>query len=396
MTTSLRSSPLRLVARVALFVLFLWLTGRPAHVAGGAAQLFLPIITRPETFRIEQLGAFDTATAITTLPDGRLLVGERAGRVWSVSPTGQKTSFLNLTGRVVDDHPEQGLLEIIADPGFATNGYFYVMYTGKDEGPNHTLVSRFHAAPGGGSQSNTELILLSISQTSQVHHGGGLAFGPADGLLYAGIGDGRNGELAQRPDSVRGKIIRLAVAQAPATETAPPLHAWRDARKRVDADIFALGLRNPWRIAFDAPTGDLFITDVGEKAWEEINLSPAGAGGRNYGWPCREGPDVYSSDGPCAGSAFAGPIYVYGHDSGRCAIIGGPVRRTAGGPRLVFGDFCSGEMLELRPAGAAWVAGDLALTPGYALTTFGAGGEGVVYAGLAGETAPLLRLVFGP
>lgn len=384
---------------LALAALVLLVAAGPARAAGTSVALYLPVIGRVEAFRAEPMGGFDFATAVAPLPDGRLLVGERTGRVWRVAPGGGKEAFLDLTRRVVSDHLEQGLLEIAVDPRFADNGYFYVMYTGKFDGPNSILVSRFHVLPDTGLvEPLSELVLLSVAQTSQIHHGGGLAFA-ADGLLYVGIGDGTNGEAAQQPNTVRGKIVRLVVGQAPPAGE-PPLMRWLDARRRVDAELFAQGLRNPWRITFDPATGDLFIADVGFRRWEEVNLAPAGSRGLNFGWPCREGPDTYNDDGPCAGDDFVGPIHTYDHQGGRCAIIGGGVVRLDGPlitRRYVFGDYCSGEIMALEEAGGAWRAGVLGDLPdGNALTTLGRDALGHFYAATATEGGPLFRLTLPP
>lgn len=361
--------------------------------------LFLPIIGRREAFRADALGVFNFATAIAGLPDGSLLVGERTGQVWRVSPGGEKTAFLDLTRRVNSDHLELGLLEITVHPRFVENGYFYVMYTGKFDGPNSILVARFHILPDTGLvEPLSELILLSITQTSEIHHGGGLAFA-ADGRLYVGVGDGGDGSAAQRPSTVRGKIVRLVVDQAPPAGE-PPLVAWLDAQRRVDADFFALGLRNPWRVAFDPATGDLFIADVGYRRWEEVNLAPAGRTGLNFGWPCREGPDTYFADGPCAGDNFVGPIHSYGHTGGRCAIIGGGVIRFDSpliARRYVFSDYCSGEILALEETGGAWRAGVLGDLPGgYGLTTLGRDSLGRFHAATAVEGGSIFRLTLPP
>lgn len=386
----------RLIGGAAAVLLLLAL----AAAARGQARprLFLPLIVRPEGFRAESLANAEFATAIAGLPDGRLLVGERTGRIWMVWPDGRRTLFLDLRARVTSGHLEQGLLAITIDPRFADNGYVYVMYTGQFDGPNSILVSRFRAA-GDAADPASEVIALSVRQSSQVHHGGGLAFSPVDGLLYVGIGDGRVGAQAQRPDSVRGKVVRLAVAGLPPGDP-PPLTAWLDARTRVGADLFAQGLRNPWRIAFDPATGDLFMADVGELTWEEINYAAAGQRILNFGWPCREGPDVLDTTGPCAGKPFIAPIHVYGHDGDRCAIIGGGVVRLDAptlARRYVFGDFCSGEIMALQPAGEGWAAAVLGELPGgLQLTGLGRDAAGRFYAATAAQPGPIWRLTLPP
>jgi glucose/arabinose dehydrogenase len=387
------------LARVALLLALLWIVSDAPDASGATpSQLYLPLISRVEAFQADPLGGFQFATTLAALPDGGLLVGERTGRIWRIMPDGQQVAFLDLTPRVVSGHLEQGLLALVADPGFAGNGYVYAMFTGKVNRPNEIVVARYSAATNGVADPLSQAVLLSVPQTSQVHHGGGLAFGP-EGLLYVGIGDGREGQSAQQPNSVRGKIVRLVAEQLPPTG-APPLLSWLDAARSVDADFYAQGLRNPWRLAFDPANGDLFIADVGELTWEEVNLMPAGRKGLNFGWPCREGPDVLSSSGPCAGKHFTPPLHVYGHSSERCAIIGGSVIRydsLTATRRYVFGDFCSGEIIALDEAGGAWQARTLGQLPSEnLLTALTHDARGRFHGATAADPGPIFRLMLPP
>lgn len=366
----------------------------PGAVAQTAGNVFLPIISRPAVFRLDPVGSFNFVTAIAGGPGGWLLVGERDGRVWSLDAAGTRTAFLDISGRVVTDGLEQGLLGLAFDPSFDQNGFVYVSYTTRRNGANHVRVSRFQVPPGAtAATSSSEVILLSATQDSQVHHGGGLAFGPRDGWLYAGIGEGLRSELAQRADSARGKVLRLATGEI-ANGTPPPPQRWLDAEVRVRTEVWAAGLRNPWRIAFDPHSGDLFVGDAGFRQWEEVDVIPDGRAGLNFGWPCREGPATLSVEGNCAGGGFEPPIYAYEHTGDRCVIIGGAVSRptAADAPRYVAGDFCSREIFLIQPDGATWEAMPLGHAPNHFLTTFGQDAAGHIYAGTMGQDAPIYRL----
>lgn len=380
--------------RAALFLAFLLLgLAYPRSGAGVSAQeageLFLPVISRPGVFSQEPLGRFNFVTAIAGMPGDRLLVGERGGRVWSLNTAGQTSLFLDISGRVVTEGLEQGLLGVAVDPAFAQNGYVYVSYTRRSGSAYHVQVSRFHVPAGSASaSSSSEVVLFRVAQQSKVHHGGGLAFGPRDGWLYVSLGEGFEHELAQRDDSTRGKIIRLATGELLAGNP-PPLQRWLDAEARVRGEVWASGLRNPWRIAFDPRTGDLLLADVGFQQWEEVDVIPDGRAGLNFGWPCREGPATLSNAGDCATGVFEPPIHAYRRTGARCAIIGGAVTNDG---RYIAGDYCSREIFLLQRAGDEWQPLPLGLVPNAFLTTFGQDTAGRVYAGTMGESEPIYRL----
>jgi hypothetical protein len=286
--------------------------------------------------------------------------------------------LLDISDRVRDSGNEQGLLGLAFDPAFDQNGYFYVNYTGRG---GTTTISRFQIGDNPNqADPSTETVLLTVDQPYANHNGGVLAFGP-DGTLYIGLGDGGSAGdpqgNAQNLNSLLGKILRLDVSGADGY-TIPPDNPFASGGGR--AEIWAYGLRNPWRFAFDAATGDLFIGDVGQNAWEEINYQPAGEpGGRNYGWNLLEGTHPYAVDSFSQGIL---PIAEYGHNQG-CSVTGGVVVRdpnlTAWNGVYLFGDYCTGIIWGILPDGAGgWNTQQLYDTS-FNISSFGLDANGQVY-----------------
>lgn len=263
---------------------------------------------------------------------GRLYVVEQAGRVRVVERGRVVRTFLDIR-RLVKSGGEQGLLSIAFHPKYAQNHRFYVDYT--DTG-GHTRVVEYRSN-GRTAVLSSRRQLLRIIQPYANHNGGQLEFGP-DGLLYVGMGDGGAGgdpqNRAQDMGSLLGKLLTLNVAA------------------RGGPRIAALGLRNPWRFSFDRANGDLYIGDVGQNAWEEIDYLPRARLNelQNYGWSAYEGRERYSSRETPRGT-LVGPVYVYSHGSG-CSVTGGFVYRgaavAAARGRYFFGDYCSGIVWSLK------------------------------------------------
>lgn len=294
---------------------------------------------------------------------GRLFVVEQAGLVRIVRD-GQllPEPFLAIEPLVGSRGNEQGLLSIAFHPRFAENGMFFVNYTNRD---GATVVARYRVAATNPDQADpaSASILLTIDQPAANHNGGLLMFGP-DGYLYIGTGDGGaagdpwgNG---QRLDTLLGKLLRIDVdGGAPyAIPADNPMLNRADARP----EIWAYGLRNPWRFSFDRATGDLFIADVGQNELEEVHFQPAASpGGENYGWNIMEGDACFRAR-RCDQTGLALPVAVYAHGSpaGGCSITGGYVYRGAAFPQLVgiylYTDYCSGNLWGLRSDGAGWVS----------------------------------------
>jgi glucose/arabinose dehydrogenase len=327
---------------------------------------------------------------------GRLFVVEQRGRVRVVkNGVLQGAAFLDISSRV-SCCSERGLLSIAFPPGNGPKAEFYANYTDLNGG---TQISRFSFS-GDAADASSEVKILKVAQPFANHNGGQIAFGP-DGYLYVGMGDGGSSgdpnNNAQNLGSLLGKILRIDVRSAASPYGIPPDNPFAGSSSSSSLrEIWAYGLRNPWRFSFDRKTGDLWIGDVGQGAWEEVDFQPAGApGGANYGWRVTEGAHCYN---PPSGCSFAGitlPVAEYGHVSGNCSITGGFVYRGRDFARLsgvyFFADYCSGRVWGLRNGASGWEGQEL-LKPGYAVTSFGEDDAGEIYA-VDGNSGTLYRLV---
>lgn len=314
--------------------------------------------------------------------EGRLLVLEQPGRVRLIVNGGlQAAPFLDITDRVGSQGNEQGLLGIALHPQFAENGFFYLDYTNR---AGATVISRFQTlADGTRADPASEKILLTIDQPYANHNGGSLAFGP-DGMLYIGTGDGGSAGdpqgNGQKLTTLLGKLLRIDVngGDPYAIPADNPFADGQQGRK----EIWAYGLRNPWRFSFDRLTGDLWIADVGQNAWEEINFQPAGApGGVNYGWNFREGAHPYRGEPP-AGLSLTDPVAEYPHPEG-CSVTGGFVYRGENLPEFfgiyLYGDYCNGRVWGLlRQPDGSWQS-QLLFETGTYLSSFGEDVSGELY-----------------
>ena len=317
---------------------------------------------------------------LQTAGDGRLFLVEQRGVIRVADADGLRDEpFLDIRDRVNDTGNEQGLLGLAFHPDFTANGAFYLNYT---RGTGDTVIARFQVgADPNQAETESEFVLLQIDQPYANHNGGRLVFGP-DGYLYIGTGDGGSqGDpegRAQNPDSLLGKILRLDV-DGGEPYAIPPDNPFAAGGGRPE--IWAFGLRNPWRFAFDSATGDLFIGDVGQNQWEEVNFLPSGAPGGNFGWDLREGLDEYEG-GPS--TMFTDPVAVYSHAEGGCSVTGGEVIRDPSLPEwqgiYLYGDFCSGLIWGLfRDASGAW-QNRLLFESVFQITSFGTGDDQSVYA----------------
>ena len=294
-----------------------------------------------------------------TAPPGdvqRLFIVEQPGRIRIVqNGVLRDTAFLDITDRVLSGG-EQGLLSVAFHPNYATNGYFYVDYTDLH---GDTRVERYKvSADSNVADTASHHLILFVAQPYSNHNGGLVMFGP-DGMLYIGTGDGGSGgdpeNRAQNRDSLLGKLLRIDVSGDPYVN--PPDNPYAAGGGR--GEIWAIGLRNPWRFAFDRAAGLLFIADVGQNAWEEVDVEPRTQGGLNYGWRIMEGAHCYDPN-PCAadtaGLGLVLPALEYDHSNG-CSIIGGFVYHGAGSPSLAgqyfYSDYCSGWIRSFTYAGGA-------------------------------------------
>ena len=298
---------------------------------------------------------------------GRLFVVEQHGTVRILSGTTfLQTPFLDVRDRV-STGTERGLLGLAFPPGYSSNSHFYVDYTRSADGA--TVISRFQlTADPNAADTNSEQILKVIAQPFANHNGGQLVFGP-DGYLYIGMGDGGyNGTTgdpfsnAQNKLSLLGKLLRIDVESGASPYAVPPSNPFYG-NTNYAPEIWALGLRNPWRFSFDRGTGDLYIGDVGHFVYEEVDFQPAGsAGGQNYGWRMMEGPAPYKPITNFDTSALTPPITYYDHTNNgvnySAAVTGGFVYRGPEQPRMngvyFFGDYVSGQIWAMKYANANW------------------------------------------
>jgi len=352
---------------------------------GNAAKATVTYTSSTFTLRAQQIVEGLASPVYLTAPknDSRLFIVEQAGRIRIVKDgTLLATPFLDITARVVSGG-ERGLLSLAFDPSYATNGRFYVYYTGAQ---GDIFVDRFTVSADPDVANTASDPVITIQHRVNANHNGGLLlFGP-DGMLYAGIGDGGGaGDVpnnAQNIDVLLGKILRLNVATLPYTiPTGNPFLGQPGAD-----EIWAYGLRNPWRFAFDVPPGSapqLYIADVGQDALEEVDVADASAAGRNYGWHTMEGTQCYNPSTGCNQAGLTLPIIQYDHSQG-CSITGGFVYRGAAIPEIqglyFYSDYCSGFLRSFRFSGGTPVdQRDWAFTNIGNVTSFGVDAAGELY-----------------
>jgi glucose/arabinose dehydrogenase len=327
---------------------------------------------------------------ITSAGDGsgRLFVNEQGGRIRVIAADGtlQPGAFADLHERIRWGG-EQGLLGLAFHPDFTHNGRLFVDYTRDPDGA--TVIAELHSADGQSADPDSERILLVIPQPYDNHNGGQIAFGP-DGYLYIAMGDGGDGGdphgNGQNRQVLLGKLLRIDVDATPDPGKAyavPPSNPFAAAGTRPGEglpEIWAYGLRNPWRFSFDRSTGDLYIGDVGQEDWEEVDRQPAGStGGENYGWNVMEGTHCYTA--LCDPNGITLPIAEYSHQLG-CAITGGYVYRGTAQPALVgaylYADYCEGSVSLLTMNGSV-VVQEVNLTTALNIASFGQGDDGELY-----------------
>jgi glucose/arabinose dehydrogenase len=320
---------------------------------------------------------------------GRLFVVEKIGRI-RVVQDGEllPAPFLDISDKV-SLASEQGLLGLAFTPDYATSGIFYVNYTNE---LGDTVIARYSVSAGDPNRADaaSELPILQLDQPAPNHNGGMIAFGP-DGYLWIGMGDGgaandRFGN-GQNPQTLLGTMLRINVDGDPDEPyTIPADNPWVAADwngQDVRNEIWAIGLRNPWRWSFDRQTGDLWIADVGQNMIEEINVVPnaTATGGLNFGWPIMEGKSCFQVEN-CDQSGLVLPVTDYRH-AGNCSVTGGYVYRGQAHPAwngvYFYGDYCSGRLWALAPDGSGgWTTVELAQNP-VALSSFGEDEAGELY-----------------
>ncbi|MEX0631023.1 MAG: PQQ-dependent sugar dehydrogenase [Chloroflexota bacterium] len=360
----------------------------PSSPVGSAATS----VGEPPQLELELVaGGLRWPSTITLAPDGTLYVNEtRAGLIRAIDLDGtlRPEPFLDFSNRIGSE-AERGLLGLALHPDYESNGRLFVHYTRASDGA--IVVSELErAADGVSADPTSERVLMTVVHPSAYHNGGQLAFGP-DGYLYVGLGDGGSvGDSvgnAQNPEALLGKILRIDVDRIPGGDRnygIPPDNPYAD--EGGAPEVYVVGLRNPWRFSFDHATNALWIADVGEGAYEEVNrLDPGTAAGANLGWSVMEGSRCYYLL-PCDTTPFVPPITEYHRDVG-CAVIGGYVYRGHAIPGLagwyLFADYCTGAIFGVpsnaQPTTAEVIEPRVLLESGLNVSSFGRGPDGELY-----------------
>lgn len=400
-------------------VLFVFIFISLVLMAGGTAMdqsaLANNLAAWPSIVTSLVAGGFENPVHISHAGDGsgRLFVIEQRGRIQIIKDRTFQSTFLDISDRVRSPANgggnEEGLLSVAFPPGFGTSkSHFYVYYTRLD---GNNQVSRFFLSgdPQLADPLSEQVVLELTHPTYENHNGGQLAFGP-EGYLYIATGDGGGGgdpdKNAQNPGSLLGKLLRIDVEWVnqplrsaeftvvlpfiPNRSTTPP--SFQPYRIPPDnpfvgdpayrGEIWAMGLRNPWRFSFDRLSGDLFIGDVGQSNWEEVDYQPATSpGGENYGWNIMEGLECYINL-TCDSSGLTLPVFTYQTHVGGCSITGGYVYRGASFSGLqgiyFFGDYCSGRIWGMQNSGSTWTSQEL-LDSTHTISSFGEDEQGELY-----------------
>ncbi|MBA3825962.1 MAG: PQQ-dependent sugar dehydrogenase [Ktedonobacterales bacterium] len=334
------------------------------------------------------LTGYEAPVFLTNAGDGshRLFIVEQAGKIRIVDAAGTQLSqpFLDISALVLNSG-ERGLLSMAFHPHYRQNGWFFVDYT--DHQGTIMIVRYSVSADANRADPASAKVIMRIPHPVANHNGGQLLFGK-DGLLYIGVGDGGEGNSAngQRTSLLLGKILRIDVDhQSGSLAYAIPATNPYVAANGTRPEIWAYGLRNPWRFSFDAETSDLYIGDVGGGSQEEIDVQPHSShGGENYGWNVWEGVLCSQNGSPCMLPHLTLPNLVYSHDNGNCAVIGGYVYRGQQYPtlrgRYFYGDYCSGDVSSvMTPLPAREANPDIKLATTYRVVAFGADEDGELY-----------------
>ncbi|WP_431157476.1 PQQ-dependent sugar dehydrogenase [Winogradskyella poriferorum] len=309
---------------------------------------------------------FDRPVNLKHAGDDKLYVVEQDGYIKIINADGsvESTAFLDIDSRVINTGNERGLLGLAFHPNYITNGHFYVNYINNS---GNTVISRFNRSSTNPllADPNSELILLSYSQPFTNHNGGDMAFGQ-DGYLYISSGDGGSGgdpqNNSQNLTNLLGKILRIDIDNTEnGNNYAIPSDNPFDGSLTNSEEIWAYGLRNPWKFSFDSLNGDIWIADVGQQEYEEINRATLTDAGLNYGWRCYEGNATFNTTGCPASNTLTFPVAEYNHTTSgqfKCSITGGYRYRgstyTNFSGKYFFADYCSGEIGYLTENGSNW------------------------------------------
>ena len=358
------------------------------------APLSAPAEPTLETLRLELVlhsgeGWLEAPTNFVQAGNGRILVTDQEGVIWVFEEEhlGAEHVFvpepLDIRDRVSDRGWEEGLLGMALSPH--NERHLFVYYSAAN--PRRSVVSRFNYNTTVSPDS--ELVILEVEQPYANHNGGQIAFGP-DGYLYIGLGDGGSAGdpqgNGQDTSTLLGTILRIDVSEATAEQpyAIPPDNPFADGGGRPE--IWAYGLRNPWRFSFDRETGELWAGDVGQNRWEEIDIIERGG---NYGWNAMEGSHCFRPPSGCESKDFIPPVWEYPLEDDACSVIGGYVYRGAAIPWLtgvyVYGDFCTGQVFGLRYADGEVVEHKLLADTGLRIASFGQDNDGELYVLSQGE-----------
>jgi|GEM_PF-1274437 glucose/arabinose dehydrogenase len=374
-----------------------------------AACLFLALISTP-AFAASNGGL--PAVQLTQLPgslDSPLDVvnaGDGSGRLFVVEQTGHirlfkngafnATDFLDIHTVVNYDGGERGLLGAAFHPNYVNNGFFYVYYTDLSSPVYNLTIARYtvSADPDVADPASAQIVLQIPHPVNTNHNGGNLVFGPVDHYLYMGTGDGGGGgdvpNNAQNKNILLGKLLRIDVdgtGAVPCGQSTPMPYAIPPTNPFVGVagcdEIWAYGVRNPWRFEFDRETADMIMADVGQELYEEVDFQPASsAGGENYGWHLMEGLHCYNPPTNCDDGSLTLPVLEETHANGWCAIVGGFRYRGAAIPGLtgvyLYGDLCLGEIWAATESAGIWTAQRL-LDPSLTISSFGQDEAGELY-----------------
>jgi glucose/arabinose dehydrogenase len=366
-------------------------TAIPTLKASMPATPTAPLATSTPTPSIVQsirlvpiYGPFVRPTELVNANDDRLFVVEQGGIIWIVEDNERVAEpFLDITNQINSSQLEQGLLSLAFHPNYPENNAFFVYYT---DIRGDVAISRFRVDPEQQNRAliDSEEILLTIDQPYVNHNGGQLQFGP-DNMLYIGVGDGGSAgdpfNHGQNPSTLLGTLLRIDV-NVEDGYSIPPDNPFIEDPSILD-EIWAIGLRNPWRFSFDRVSGALYLSDVGQSRWEEINFEAShSGGGGNYGWNVTEGDHCFTSDS-CDTSGFIRPVAEYSHEEGGCSVTGGYVYWGKLYPEMwgnyFFGDFCSGFIWSLLQESNGGWRKNLVLQGGFNISSFGEDVNGELY-----------------
>jgi glucose/arabinose dehydrogenase len=344
----------------------------------------------PAAFRLDPVATgFARALHVTSANDGtgRLFVVQQDGLIYVIEDGERlETPFLDVSGEISPEamgqgYSERGLLGLTFHPNYATNGQFFINYTEKNS--NDSILARYTVSSNHNAADPTSAAeLMRVSQPYANHNGGHIAFGP-DGYLYMSLGDGGSAgdplNNGQQATTLLGAIVRIDV-DGGSPYAVPADNPFADGVNGVP-EVWAYGLRNVWRFSFDRLTGDMYLGDVGQNRWEEINFQPAGEGGQNYGWNVFEANYPYSGAAALANAVM--PVAEYQHVNGNCSVTGGFVYRGEEIEALqgayIYGDYCSGQLWgTYRTPDGTWQTNPLVDTP-YTISSFGEDENGELY-----------------